>query len=542
MFDKLATAPKRPFYAWLVGVYPILHLYAENLGLVQDREALHVCAAMLAATSLAFLVVNRLIRCPHKTAAILSLCSIVFSLSGHLYILLFLPNSLLLWTLLVLISMGILLVRLWTSDLRHIYPRLAPLFNLILLALLTVPCSKIISSYVTQSINVQPISASISPSTPQDTSPKVHDSASRPDIYYIIPDGYLRDSLLSEAVGYDNSAFSQALADRGFIVIEHAQSNYAATLLSLASILNMQYFDHNPSPYTDLDFLRFAIADNEVGRLLKQYGYTYVQLLSGFWMPSPSADIIRDFTPDGTIEIAIEQNDFSSAALEGLPKNHKTIPDLSHYYKQPFTPMYLGTTLLRIVSSRLYALILPDETEPYGIYTAERFLNTVSEVESIARMPAATFTVIHLLKPHLPIVFEEDGALKQADWHPSDDEFIAQYRFVNSKFLEMIDTILQVSWHPPVIVFQSDHGASPPDDDREFKSLVRLSPYAAYHLPRFHSIDFPKPFTLINTFPLLLNEIFDTDFALNDDRIFELPLNYDAPFEQRDATSTYLRK
>ena len=204
--------------------------------------------------------------------------------------------------------------------------------------------------------------------------------------------------------------------------------------------------------------------------------------------------------------------------------------------------MYLETTLLRIVSSRLYALILQDDSEPYGVFTPERFLATVNEVEAIARMPAATFAVIHVLKPHLPIVFDEDGGFLPADWQPSNDKFIAQHKYVNSKFLEMMDTIIQESRHPPVIVFQSDHGASPPSDDWEFKRRVQFAPYAAYHLPSLHSISFPKPFTLINTFPLLFNKIFDTEFAVNDDRIVESPLDYEDPFEQRDVTARYLGK
>ena len=91
-------------------------------------------------------------------------------------------------------------------------------------------------------------------------------------------------------------------------------------------------------------------------------------------------------------------------------------------------------------------------------------------------------------------------------------------------------------------MFQSDHGASPADDDLEFKNLVVFSPFAAYPLPRFHSMSFPKPCTLINTFPLLFNEIFDAEYALIDDRIFVLPTMYSVPFDQRDETVRYLGK
>ena len=542
MFDKLGSALKQPFYVWLLGIYPILHLYSENLGLVNDREVLRVCGVMLAATILAFLVANRVIPCRHKAAFMLSVCSLVFSLSGHLYMLVFAPRSLFLWSLFWLIALAILLLILWRSASSQVFEPVTPALNLILLVLLAIPGTKIVSSYLSKSINVQPVSAYGNPSTAEGASPKVYDSSTHPDIYYIIPDGYLKDSLLREAVAFDNSAFTQALEDRGFIVVEHAQSNYNVTLHSIASILNMQYFDNNPSPYTDLDFLRFAITDNEVGRLLKQFGYTYVQFLSGFWMPSPTADITRDFTPGGTIAIEVNQNNFSSTVLEDLPKNRKVIPDLAHYYKQSFAPLYLETTLLRIVSARLYAAISQDDSEPYGLYAPGRFLDTVDEVELVARMPEATFTVIHLLKPHLPIVFDEVGEFLPADWHPSNDKFIAQHKFVNSMFLEMIDTILQESRNPPVIMFQADHGAIYVDGDEEFRKLVHFSPYVAYRLPGFHSISFPKPFTLINSFPLLFNEIFEANYEVNDDRLFDLPLGYKAPFEQRDVTARYLGK
>ena len=76
----------------------------------------------------------------------------------------------------------------------------------------------------------------------------------------------------------------------------HAQSNYGVTLHSLATILNMTYFNSNPSPFSDLDYLRMSIADSVVARHFKQLGYTYINLLSGYLFPSPIADINRDFT------------------------------------------------------------------------------------------------------------------------------------------------------------------------------------------------------------------------------------------------------
>ena len=121
----------------------------------------------------------------------------------------------------VLIALAILLVALWGMDSSEVFERATPVLNLILLALLAIPFTVIASSYVSKSLNVQHNSAFGAFTSAQDPSPKVNDSASRPDIYYIIPDGYPSDSWLLDAMNYDNSEFTKALEERGFTVVKH---------------------------------------------------------------------------------------------------------------------------------------------------------------------------------------------------------------------------------------------------------------------------------------------------------------------------------
>ena len=157
---------------------------------------------------------------------------------------------------------------------------------------------------------------------------KRNDTPARPDIYYIIPDGYPSDSWLQDAMDYDNTEFSQALKNRGFQIARHAQSNYGATLVSLASILNMRHFNSNPSPFIDLDYLRLSIADSVVARKLKELGYTYIQLLSGFLIPNPVADINRDFTRRGPVDIEVMQSDIASKIRYDPSVDSASIHDL----------------------------------------------------------------------------------------------------------------------------------------------------------------------------------------------------------------------
>lgn len=533
---------QQPFYVWLLSIYPILHLYAENLGLVKDGEVLHVCGAVLAATTLAFLVANRFIRCRNKTGFMLSVCSLFFSLSGHVYALVFLSGSILLWSLLVLIAMTFTLVKLWRLESSKYIASVTPALNLTVLALLAIPIVNLVPSIVSTPSNLASVSALGNPSAAQDATPKVYDSGSRPDIYYIIPDGYPSDSWLQEAMNYDNSAFTEALEERGFIVADRAQSNYPGTLLSLASILNMKHYGVNPSVYADYDYLRLLIADSAVARLLLHYGYTYVQILSGYLIPSPIADINRDFTPSGALDIEVGDDMLPTVKLQGMqhPKNMQST-DLRHFYKRSFISLYINTTLFRIVEPELTTLFWRDESAPYDLFAPERFLETIDEVATIASMPEATFTMVHFLKPHRPVVFDRHGnLLVDRIPSPSHAEYFAEFAFTNAKYLELIDEILAESENEPVIIFQADHGSTYGSVGTIDEKLTHFDVYSAYYAPDPHRIQIPRPFTLINTFPLVLNSILDTELELQDNRLLEM-LAHNKPFILRNVTKSFLK-
>ena len=106
-------------------------------------------------------------------------------------------------------------------------------------------------------------------------------SKSLPDIYYINFDAYANEHTLKETFGYDNSSFLNFLKKRGFYVASKSRANYAETILSLGSSLNMDY--------VDLKFLKTGmqlgnknlteslkmLEDNKVVHLLKEQGYQF---------------------------------------------------------------------------------------------------------------------------------------------------------------------------------------------------------------------------------------------------------------------------
>lgn len=536
MRKTLRTLLWQPFYPWLVGAFPVLHLYAANFDQVIDREVAICLFLVLAATTTCYFASYTIQRNRYTPALITSAVSVCFSLSGHIHSLIFDRVSILLWTLVVATVCAAVVVMLRKAGAHVAYAQVTPPLNLVFLALILMQIVTLFAHYVDSFAN--PLPGSTSAAADQASRPKVHDSATRPDIYFIIPDGYPSDAWMQRTMNFDNSAFTEALKARGFIVAPHAQSNYAGTLASVASMLNMRHVNENPSESGDVDYLRLAISDNEVARYLKRHGYTYIQLLSGYFFPSPLADINRDFAPDGPVEVSIDGSNLSVALSDTL-RTGRTETDLRRFFQRSFASLYIETTLLKVFADRWREQLQGEHSWSYDMYSPYRFLDTVDAIDTVVAMPEATFTFVHLLKPHRPVVFDEFGNIIPKITKPSAEEHISELKFVNSKFIEMIDTILEDSKQPPVIIFQADHGSTNGAIRGSGYRLIHFDVYSAYYLPARYALVIPRPHTTVNTFPLILNAVFDAGLEFSANRLFEVSKIRGDPLDQEDVTETF---
>lgn len=539
MIRFLDRVLRYPIYLWLLGIFPILHLYSANFGIVRDNEAALAIVCMLIATTILFSLSARALRNPQRRALYLGILSLAFSTSGHLYEILFMPKSLLVWNLLSAAAVIALLFATHRLITQNGYAQLTAPLNLVSTLLFTLQIVTLASQMI-EARGFAPLVAAYDEfeSARQDYE-KVTDSASRPDIYYIIPDGYPSDSWLLSAMEYDNSAFTAALEERGFAVAPNVQSNYGATLVSLASTLNMRYLTSNPSDYADFEYLRWSTANSPVARYLLQLGYTYIQFLSGFLHPSPIADINRDLSPNGPVDFDI-QADVMIGRGDGGRRESTYLDSDNLLFKQPLIPLYIDTTALRLVHSQLEQLLPQSKWTPYHRFSGQRFIATIDAIESVVAMPEATFTIIHLMKPHFPVNFNEAGQSIGPIEKPSHDEYFADFRFANSQFLRLIDMILEGSANEPVIIFQADHGSVYGYATTEDRRMVYFDIYAGYYLPDSFSLDFSQAWTLVNSFPLILNEVFGADFEIHDNRLLEI-LDYQTPWLQQDLTNELAR-
>lgn len=338
------------------------------------------------------------------------------------------------------------------------------------------------------------------------TDPKdLPQSASLPDIYYLIVDGYGSSSILEEIYDLDNAPFLDHLAGMGFYVASESRANYCQTALSLASSLNMQYLDGlaervGPDHGRRAPLLRL-VHDNEVLAFVKEHGYVTVVFASGWSITDiRGTDIYMSprWSPD----------EFQTALLDMTPI--------------PFVIDQLGGV------------------GAYDLHR-ERILYTFDHLADFTDEDSPVFVFAHVMIPHPPFVFGAHGEETNPD-HPyslndansligkrgfTRDEYVEGYRdqvmFVNTKLESALEAILSQSSEPPVIILQADHGPGSLldwEDPQNTYLQERMSILNAYYFPNVDYGQLYDGITPVNTFRAAFNLYFGTDLDLLSDESY----------------------
>lgn len=321
----------------------------------------------------------------------------------------------------------------------------------------------------------------------------------RPDIYYIILDSYPSERSLKEFYDFDNSALSAGLAERGFYVAPDSASNYAATLLSLGSSLNMTHLDEMTAPFretSDRTVMMDAVRDSKVVRTLRERGYHFVNIASGFsgTDPMPTADVEIRF-PKGNL------TEFEVLAIRTTPLAE--LPAV----KATSDPFLL----------RRYAVL-------HGFKTLGEFEPSTEP----------TFVLAHILSPHPPFVFdavgnmrEKKGRFNQTKYSKEEyiDGFRGQVTFVNDRLLPAIDAIRQRydAANQPVIIVQGDHGPRSlrrRNNTTEAFYRERFSILNAYSIPSDFTCALYPGISPVNSFRVLFASLFGTPAELLPDESY----------------------
>lgn len=327
-------------------------------------------------------------------------------------------------------------------------------------------------------------------------------SGDQPDVYYILLDGYTRQDQLKEHSDYDNAPFIEGLRSRGFYVADKANSNYAHTHWSVPSTFNMKYLNYlveqQGKESSDRRPLRDLTVEHQAAKEFKSLGYKYVNIGSqwGWTMKSPQSDI------------EIESTAASDSEILNIPLNE-------------FTLVYMQTTALKpFISTGLRSTLV------------SRILGSFERVEKVPAIKEPTFTFAHIVSPHPPYLFDENGLIPNKTPLELDNEgfsdrakFTAQTTYVNNRIHQLVDKIIAESDKPPVIIIASDHGSAagltPSDFDdidpaklNESGVKERMGILNAYYFPDKNYTKLYPSISPVNSFRLVLSQYFGKDYPL----------------------------
>jgi hypothetical protein len=326
----------------------------------------------------------------------------------------------------------------------------------------------------------------------------------KPDIYYIILDGYGRSDVLESLYSFDNSGFINYLKERGFYIAENSYSNYNQTALSLASSLNFHYLSdlgiqtgintESRIPLTGL------IKENQIKSNLNELGYQFVSYSSGY-------NVTEIINTDVYIP-------------SSRPINH-------------FEATFLSNTL---------AVFWLDRQIP--IWYRNQILETF---DSLAEMPknilGPKFIFAHVLVPHPPFIFGPKGealpikGFRDGNYYNGTrEEYIKGYRgqviYINHILETLIDKILTRSDIEPIIILQGDHGPGAYLNWDTFEQTCpkeRMAILNAYYIPGQKTEDLYPSVSPVYSFRIVFNQIFGSDLSLEpDEAYFSL---WDEPYE-----------
>lgn len=321
-----------------------------------------------------------------------------------------------------------------------------------------------------------------------------------PDVYYIILDGYGRHDIYQNLYNYDNSTFINYLKSKNFYIAEKSTTNYNKTLLSIPSTLNMNYIaelkKESGIKISDRKFFRNIIKENLFSYILDQNGYTFVTL------PYTWFGNYENLQSDIHIKAQHEQNDFNALLISQTP---------------------------------LYALAAPLEMRAFQAKTME----ILEAIPEISKIPASTFSYIHLMASHPPFIFDENGPIDKVnsqclsggdgnDYYetcPGVEEFrqslVKQVEYFNNRLTDVINQILANSKITPIIIIQGDHGPGSSFHQSSLKQSniqERMFILNAYLVPDNIKNELYPEISPVNSFRIIADELFGYNLGKLEDK------------------------
>ncbi|MEE8483546.1 MAG: hypothetical protein V3S46_03030 [Nitrospinota bacterium] len=497
----------------LFAVYPVIYLYAHSQGEIGSISVTFLSASFFILLAVFFLIIFRFIYGNLLKAGVVASVSLVLVFSfGHV-------ASFLAGAGLSREEIPAYLYALWAAVFsftalavyrtRNNMAGLTKGMNLIAAFLVLMNLVKVVSYELETRRGLEEAMQMHKTAMAQKTAAnaQTNENIRTSDIYYIILDRYGNNNTLKNIYGYDNAHFLEFLRSKGFYVADESFSNYLKTAHSLASSLNMKYVNFLSEVIgrdsNDWRPLYEMLQNYEVWRFLKSRGYDFIHFGS-WWGPTM-------------------ENRYADENINLQP----------FFYISEFDVTLFETTLLHSLISKL-VFKERDRNRRLQWKRVNFKFKKLMEIPATERK-APVFVFAHMLIPHPPYVFDERGRYipaKLVGLRSESENYIRQLMHLNDRLEKLVDTILSKSEVPPIIILQSDEGPYP------YRYINRISSFNwkeeatvtelrhkvgiinAYYFPGRGKENLYPTITPVNTFKVLFNTYFNSDYELLPDRSF----------------------
>ena len=252
------------------------------------------------------------------------------------------------------------------------------------------------------------------------------------------------------------------------------------------------------------------ISNNHVMKDLKSIGYEIYNFDSGWW---------------GTRSLQIADANLCS-------KNQNMDFHTLHALKQ-------------ISILRAFDIFIKDPSSE--IFHQERRDRIFCQFDDITKIKQETekpvFVFMHVMAPHDPYVFGPDG--EEVDYKytfgptgiayldPSEEKtaYLNQLIYLTKILKDVIKNLQENSENQPIIIVQSDTGPSTKFGEtmNEMHQVDRMSIFNAYYFPNGKYDLLSDDVTPVNSFRIVFDSHFETNYGLVDDRVFYS--TYEKPYE-----------
>ena len=500
-----------PIHSFLFAVFPVLFLYSNNIHILSINEIIFPLSVVFAGTLLTWFILQLIIKNKLKSALLVSIFLILSFSYGHVFLLLedytigdfdIGHHRFVLIPFFVLFSVGSIYLIRTKRKLNNV----TTITNAIAITLVIITLVNIATYY---SVNAYSVDFK---QDLENEFPNSNNIKELPNIYFIILDGYAGTKSLKEVLNFDNQDFISFLSKRGFYIPTESYSNYAATFVSIPSLLNMEYVNYLSEEVgaesADRRTLYEMINHNKLMKILKSQGYTTVNFDSG-WDATRIIDA-ADLNLCG-------DNEFLDSEL---------------------LIMLVRTSILNPIYVKIF-----ESDKIDGLLC---IFNELPQVQYRTSQPVFVFA--HIMLPHPPPVFGSNGEKRTLEtlepglssWEDKQG-YLDQLKFTNKKISEVVDKLLNESEKPPIIIIQSDHGSAFLLSDKHWDNptdqmiIERMNNINFYYLPYNGTKILYDNVTPVNSFRLIFNFYFNTDFQILEDKIYYQ--TYDKPYKFIDVTN-----